>query len=82
MRLTTPVYRLKRQAKLLSRERGIALNEALDTIARKSGFRNWSHLAFAARSDPAVRILREFGVEPMTAAEARAELSGVGGWSR
>lgn len=59
MRLTTPVYRLKRQAKLLSRERGIALNEALDTIARKSGFRNWSHLAFAARSDPAVRILRE-----------------------
>jgi uncharacterized protein (DUF849 family) len=30
----------------------------------------------------AVRILREFGAEPMTAAEARAELSQVGGWSR
>lgn len=28
----------------------------------------------------AVRILREFGAEPMTAAEARAELSRVGGW--
>ncbi len=30
----------------------------------------------------AVRILREFGAEPMTAAEARAELSQVGGWRR
>lgn len=30
----------------------------------------------------AVRILREFGAEPMTAAETRAELSQVGGWSR
>lgn len=30
----------------------------------------------------AVRILREFGAEPMTAAEARAELAQVGGWSR
>jgi uncharacterized protein (DUF849 family) len=29
----------------------------------------------------AVRILREFGAEPMTAAEARAELSQVGGWT-
>jgi len=30
----------------------------------------------------AVRILRELGAEPMTAAEARAELAQVGGWSR
>jgi uncharacterized protein (DUF849 family) len=30
----------------------------------------------------AVRILREFGAEPMTAAEARAELKQVGGWTR
>jgi uncharacterized protein (DUF849 family) len=30
----------------------------------------------------AVRILREFGIETMTAAEARAELAAVGGWSR
>lgn len=30
----------------------------------------------------AVRILRELGAEPMTAAEARVELSQVGGWSR
>lgn len=30
----------------------------------------------------AVRILREFGAEPMTPAEARAELRQVGGWTR
>jgi uncharacterized protein (DUF849 family) len=30
----------------------------------------------------AVRLLRELGVEPMTAAEVRAELAQVGGWSR
>ena len=30
----------------------------------------------------AVRILREFGAEPMNAAEARAEFAQVGGWSR
>ncbi len=30
----------------------------------------------------AVRILRELGAEPMNAAEARAELAQVGGWSR
>jgi uncharacterized protein (DUF849 family) len=30
----------------------------------------------------AVRILREFGAEPMSAAEAREELAQVGGWSR
>ncbi|MDN2580173.1 DNA helicase [Aquibium sp. ELW1220] len=59
MKLSAPIYRLKRQAKSMSRERGIPLNEALDAIARKSGFRSWSHLAFAARSDPATRILRE-----------------------
>lgn len=59
MKLTAPIYKLKRQARTMSRERGIPLNEALDAIARKSGFRSWSHLAFAARSDPASRILRD-----------------------
>jgi len=59
MRLSTPIYRLKRNARILSRQRGIALNEALDIIARATGFRSWDHLAFAARSDPAGRILRE-----------------------
>jgi len=59
MRLSAPIYRLKRSAKMMSRQRGIALNEALDTIARESGFRSWDHLAYSARSDPAGSILRE-----------------------
>ncbi|RST87088.1 DNA helicase [Aquibium carbonis] len=58
MKLSAPIYRLKRNARIMSRQRGIALNEALDAIARESGFRSWDHLAFAARSDPAGSILR------------------------
>lgn len=71
MKLSAPIYKLKRQAKILSRERGIALGEALDIIARKGGFRSWSHLAFAARSDPAARILRELRAGDMLLLAAR-----------
>lgn len=48
MRLTTPVFRLKRHAKALASEAGIPLHAALDRIARREGFQNWSHLASAA----------------------------------
>lgn len=71
MRLSTPIYRLKRNARMLSRQRGIALNEALDSIARESGFRSWDHLAFAARSDPASRLLRELRQGEMVLLGAR-----------
>lgn len=71
MRLSTPIYRLKRQAKLLSRERGIALNEALDMVARQGGFRSWDHLSFAARSDPAPRVFRELPAGEMLLLGAR-----------
>ena len=71
MRLSAPIYRLKRQARMMSRERGIALNEALDIVARTSGFRSWSQLAFAARSDPAGRILRELRAGEMLLLGAR-----------
>jgi replicative DNA helicase len=71
MILSAPIFRLKRQAKAMSRERGIPLNEALDAIARKSGFRSWSHLAFAARSDPAAHILRELRAGDMLLLGAR-----------
>jgi replicative DNA helicase len=45
MKLSAPVYRLKRKAKLLSREEHIPLHEALDRIAVKEGFTGWSLLA-------------------------------------
>jgi replicative DNA helicase len=45
MKLSAPLYHLKRQAKLLSRTENIPLHEALDRIARLEGFAGWSLLA-------------------------------------
>ncbi len=45
MKLSTPVYHLKRKAKLLSRGEGIPLHKALDRIAIEEGYRAWSLLA-------------------------------------
>lgn len=50
MRLSAPIFRLKRQAKLLSRDRHIPLHQALDRVAIGEGFQSWSHLASAAPS--------------------------------
>ena len=60
MRLSSPIYTLKRQAKLLARDSGIRLHEALNQIARKEGFTNWSHLASSqSKATPAIEIMRE-----------------------
>jgi replicative DNA helicase len=45
MKLSAPIYHLKRKAKLLSRKQGIPLHEALDRIAAAEGFGAWSLLA-------------------------------------
>lgn len=45
MPLSTPIFQLKRQAKSLSRDQGIPLNQALDRIARGQGYATWSLLA-------------------------------------
>ena len=45
MKLTTPIYRLKRQARVLSRKESIPLHEALDRMAHAEGFGSWSLLA-------------------------------------
>src|SRR5258705_3425225 len=45
MKMSAPLYHLKRQAKLLSRAENIPLHEALDRIARQEGFGGWSLLA-------------------------------------
>jgi hypothetical protein len=50
MTLSVPIYRLKRKARLLSRERKIPLHEALDHVAAEEGFRSWSLLAAKASS--------------------------------
>lgn len=59
MRLSSPIYKLKRQAKLLSRNGDIRFHEALNQIARKEGFRDWGHLASSAsKATPATDIIR------------------------
>src|SRR5215204_210868 len=45
MKLSAPLYHLKRKAKLLSRAENIPLHEALDRVARQEGFGAWSLLA-------------------------------------
>ena len=45
MRLSAPIYQLKRRAKLLARDEKIPLHAALDRIAREEGFAGWSLLA-------------------------------------
>ncbi|PVB62830.1 DNA helicase [Labrenzia sp. 011] len=45
MRLSAPVFRLKRRARLLARKENIPLATALNRIARDEGFAHWSLLA-------------------------------------
>lgn len=44
MKLSAPLYVLKREAKALSRKDGIPLHKALDRIAAREGFSAWSLL--------------------------------------
>lgn len=58
MQLSAPIYVLKRKARLLARQNGIALHEALDKIALDHGFQSWGHLAsFSAADSPTTGIL-------------------------
>jgi replicative DNA helicase len=45
MKLSAPIFRLKRQARLLSREAQIPLHQALDQVALEEGYESWSLLA-------------------------------------
>lgn len=74
MRLSAPIYRLKRQAKLLSREQGVTLHKALDRIAKGEGFKSWSHLAKRYADDrPASQILSELTPGDLVLLAARPE---------
>lgn len=45
MKLSAPIFRLKRRARLLSREVQMPLHQALDQVAREEGYDSWSLLA-------------------------------------
>lgn len=57
MKLSAPIYRLKRQAKVLSRAEGIPLYQALNRIAVREGFARWSLLTAQRSTVPARALL-------------------------
>ncbi|MGX7874159.1 DNA helicase [Mesorhizobium sp. ORM6] len=72
MRLSQPVYHLKRQARLLSREAKIPLHQALDRIAAHEGFASWSLLAAkASEATPAGRLFAQLAPGDLVLVGAR-----------
>jgi hypothetical protein len=60
LKLSAPLYRLKRKARLLSCSENIPLHAGLDRIARQEGFGSWSLLAAkAADTSPAERLFAQ-----------------------
>jgi len=61
VKLSAPIYHLKRKARLLAREKKIPLHEALDRIATEEGFRQWSSLsARVATATTAAKLFAQF----------------------
>lgn len=52
MKLSAPIFQLKRRARLMARNKALPLNEALDHIAREEGFARWSLLSASLSSTP------------------------------
>ncbi len=57
MRLSAPIYQLKRRAKLLARDENIALHAALDRIAQQEGFAGWSLLSSRVAMNPSSKAI-------------------------
>lgn len=58
MKLSAPIFQLKRRAKAISREESIPLTEALNRVAQSEGFGAWSLLAaLYAKRNPTPAIL-------------------------
>ncbi|MHA7773047.1 DNA helicase [Roseibium sp. M-1] len=72
MKFSAPVFRLKREARLLARRKSVALHLALDEIARREGYRSWNHLAANAQAQgPAARLLATLETGDMLVLAAR-----------
>jgi replicative DNA helicase len=72
MKLSAPIFRLKRRAKVMSREAQIPLTEALNRVAADEGFGSWSLLAARyAKRDPAPIILARLEPGDMVLVGAR-----------
>ena len=72
MRLSAPLYRLKRQARVTARAKSIPLNQALNAIAKAEGFSSWSLLsAKMSKSEPGARLLEHFSPGDLVLLAAR-----------
>ena len=72
MRLSVPIYQLKRRARLLSRREKVPLHEAQDRIAREEGFSAWSALsARMATNAPRAALLPKLAEGDMLLLGAR-----------
>ncbi|UPK24429.1 DNA helicase [Bradyrhizobium sp. 195] len=72
MKLSAPIYHLKRKAKRLSRDENIPLHDALDRVAATEGFSAWSMLAAkAAAMTPANKLFPQFRPGDMVLVGAR-----------
>jgi len=61
IRLSAPLYRLKRKARLTARANAIPLNQALNAIAKEEGFSSWSLLsAKMSKLNPAAQLFEQF----------------------
>jgi len=75
------VNRLKREAKVVHRQIGITHSQALDRIAAREGFSNWSRLMQYGPAPTAVPVQRATPIEhpfSRTAAEMRALMRSTG----
>jgi replicative DNA helicase len=71
MKLSVPVYRLKRKARLLSREANIPLHAALDRVAAGEGFTSWSLLSARLSATPAARLFSQLAPGDLVLVGAR-----------
>ena len=52
MKLSAPIFRLKRRARLMARASDMPLHDALDRVAREEGFARWSLLSASMAAGP------------------------------
>ncbi|WP_454621766.1 DNA helicase [Bradyrhizobium cenepequi] len=72
MKLSAPIYHLKRKARLLSREERIPLHVALNRVALQEGYSDWSLLAAKlSASRPAGKLLARLKPGDMVLVGAR-----------
>jgi len=60
MRLSSPIYHLKRRARRLANETAIPFHAALDRIAAQEGYRSWSLLVNKASAPVSAREIYNF----------------------